>query len=123
MDLNPLCTELVKTLPDNWAVYAPFVILMLSGLCNILAVGLKPPTWGSKNYTIRKIYYLLVTWGALNLGRASNRLQCERTGLMVKRDDAEAALSLLSKAGFDVLKRDHDLEKNKNSGTTDEKHV
>lgn len=123
MNFNSLCNELVKSLPENWAVYAPFMILMLSGLCNILAVGLKPPTWGVKNYTIRKIYYLIVTWGALNLGHASNRLQCERTGLMVKREDAEAALDVLTKAGFDVLTRDGDAHKNHHSGSTDETHV
>lgn len=97
--------QLAQALPGRWGVYAPLVFLTLSGLCNILAIGLKPPTWGSKNYALRKIYYLIVTWGALNLGHASNRLQCERTGLMVKREDVDRAVQVLSQNGISVLNR------------------
>ncbi|MEE8659639.1 hypothetical protein CGLAMM_07175 [Acetobacteraceae bacterium EV16G] len=114
MDINALLNQLQHALPESWAVYTPFIFLMLSGLCNVLAVGLKPPTLGSKHYLVRKFYYLIVTWGALNLGHASNRLQCERTGFMVKRDEADAAHRALTKAGIDVLTRDHDV-KNKNN--------
>lgn len=103
VDTDALIDGLIKTLPDDWEIYAPFLFLMLSGLCNILAIGLKPPVWGSRHYVVLKIYYLVVTWGALNLGRASNRLQCERTGLMVKREDVDAAQEALTKAGFDVM--------------------
>ncbi|MEE8658493.1 hypothetical protein CGLAMM_02900 [Acetobacteraceae bacterium EV16G] len=97
--------QLAQALPGRWGVYAPLVFLTLSGLCNILAIGLKPPTWGSKNYALRKIYYLVVTWGALNLGHAANRLQCERTGLMVKREDVDRAVQVLSQNGISVLNK------------------
>ncbi|UMM08401.1 hypothetical protein MKW11_14630 [Gluconobacter frateurii] len=100
--MDPL-TMLVAMLPAKDIAYAVLVLLALSGLCNCIAVFLKPPKPGASRYALKKVFYVAVTWGAANLLNAANRIQYGRTGVMVPYKDKEKAKALLTDHGIDVL--------------------
>ncbi|EHH66968.1 hypothetical protein [Gluconobacter morbifer] len=96
-------TLLVAMLPAKDPGWALLVLLALSGLCNCIAPFILPPKPGAPRYALKKAFYVAITWGAANLGKAANRIQCGRTGVMVPYQDREKARALLTGHGIAVL--------------------
>lgn len=102
MDLTPMLNYFVSILPAKDLVYVIAALFTLSGLCNAIALFLTPPKTGTKLYTLRKLFYVIVTYGAANFAKAANRIQCGYTGVMVPYDHKGEATKLLETNGIPV---------------------
>lgn len=89
-------------IPPSDLLYVIPGLFAASGLCNVLAFFVAPPKPGAKLYKLKKGFYLAVTWGAANLGKAANRIQCGYTGLMVPYDKRSEAAEILTKNGIEL---------------------
>lgn len=89
-------------IPPSDLLYVIVALFATSGLCNVLAFFVTPPKPGAKLYKLKKGFYLAVTWGAANLGKAANRIQCGYTGLMVPYDKRSEAAEILTKNGIEL---------------------
>lgn len=96
---------LLMLVPPAYLLWVALGLLAMSGLCNLIAVGLLPPKPGTPRYGLKKAWYVAITYGAANFGKAANRIQCGRTGLMVSYEDKNTAKDILTNAGVDVLTR------------------
>lgn len=94
---------LLMLVPPAYLLWVVLALFALSGLCNLIAVGLLPPKPGTPRYGLKKAWYVVITYGAANFGKAANRIQCGRTGLMVPYGEKNNAKAILTEAGVDVL--------------------
>lgn len=93
---------LTTLIPPGDLLYVVVMLFATSGLCNVLAFFVTPPKPGAKMYKLKKGFYLAVTWGAANLGKAANRIQCGYTGLMVPYEKRSEAADILAKNGIEL---------------------
>lgn len=75
-------TILLGLVPEKYAMYVSAIIIA----CKLVTVFVRPPQETSKWAPIFKV----VSTIGLNVGWAANRLQVGRTGVMTKRENAEA---------------------------------
>lgn len=92
----------VSLIPPGDLLYFIVLLFAASGLCNVLAFFVTPPKPDAKMYKLKKGFYLAVTWGAANLGKAANRIQCGYTGLMVPYEKRSEAADILAKNGIEL---------------------
>lgn len=82
------------------AQYTLCTALLVIG-CKVMTIFIRPPATTSP----WAVPYEIISAIALNIGWAANRLQVGRTGIMVPRNDTEAAKATLSASGVKVIPR------------------
>ncbi|MFT8482729.1 MAG: hypothetical protein ABF689_06930 [Gluconobacter cerinus] len=85
-------STLLNALPEKYALCVSAFII----LCKLVTVFVKPPAATSKLAWLYQIVSLI----GLNVGWAANRLQVDKTGVMVKRSDADQAKRVLGYANI-----------------------
>lgn len=105
MDTDTILAQIIHHLPDSWATYVPFALLVISGAASVVAMFIKPPLPGVRHYILKKLLYLTITWAACNLRHAANSKQCGTTALQLKVEDLSTAKALLAEKGITVLSK------------------
>ncbi|GAJ29087.1 hypothetical protein [Acidomonas methanolica] len=86
-------STLLAAIPAQFTLYPALLIIA----CKIVTIFVRPPASTSRWAKI----FALVNMLALNIGWATNRLQIDRTGIMVPREQAAAAHAALRSAGVE----------------------